>query len=639
MYQVNSKYKNVIYDPNTKHNLRLLVDGVPIEMKYCRNIKLIDETFDTDNFTLGSACYSQINLEIDKEAFLKLNSYKEFYFEEIIKLDNEEEQIIPIGFFYSHDNDIDTKNDYYIKFTLYDKMYDWDKDTIDFSNQVEEGNFTRLDLVNLICERYNIELATSNFLNNDKLINVYDNTLSIRSWLSFVSERAGGFAKFGRDNKLYIKSYGEVDIVEVDGRTIGEFENSDLKTITRVAYQNGAQNFSFGDDSGVTIWLSQDNLFSCDENEVLNIYNSLKGVQFQSIDIQMWGDASIDTGDVIKVNNLISFCAKEWEYGNGWYGRYKNILNEVTSSIQVNKITQEQKRRRIQSLIDEINQTISLIIEDVDGNKAQLSQIIQSISNILLSIQNSGGSNLIKNSVGFAGTTEWNLSYDNEETSKVDTISNVELLQNGTSGGAFQLNGVKISQEIIVSSKDTYTFNCKVQKRAGFTGYVKVYNKNDLSQIWERNFNQEKELSFDTITFENIKINGNSLIVEFYGIEGSNLTITDSMLNLGDLSSIWTQANGEILNTQVNINLNGILVKSLQFDETGQYTVINPLEFAGYTNKNGVSTRIFTVNGDTTEVENIYVKVMFKLPPIKMVRNLSAQNKGVAIVADWSGIK
>ncbi len=639
MYQVNSKYKNVIYDPNTKHNLRLLVDGVPIEMKYCRNIKLIDETFDTDNFTLGSACYSQINLEIDKEAFLKLNSYKEFYFEEIIKLDNEEEQIIPIGFFYSHDNDIDTKNDYYIKFTLYDKMYDWDKDTIDFSNQVEEGNFTRLDLVNLICERYNIELATSNFLNNDKLINVYDNTLSIRSWLSFVSERAGGFAKFGRDNKLYIKSYGEVDIVEVDGRTIGEFENSDLKTITRVAYQNGAQNFSFGDDSGVTIWLSQDNLFSCDENEVLNIYNSLKGVQFQSIDIQMWGDASIDTGDVIKVNNLISFCAKEWEYGNGWYGRYKNILNEVTSSIQVNKITQEQKRRRIQSLIDEINQTISLIIEDVDGNKAQLSQIIQSISNILLSIQNSGGSNLIKNSVGFAGTTEWNLSYDNEETSKVDTISNVELLQNGTSGGAFQLNGVKISQEIIVSSKDTYTFNCKVQKRAGFTGYVKVYNKNDLSQIWERNFNQEEELSFDTITFENIKINGNSLIVEFYGIEGSNLTITDSMLNLGDLSSIWTQANGEILNTQVNINLNGILVKSLQFDETGQYTVINPLEFAGYTNKNGVSTRIFTVNGDTTEVENIYVKVMFKLPPIKMVRNLSAQNKGVAIVADWSGIK
>lgn len=639
MYQVNSKYKNVIYDPNTKHNLRLLVDGVPIEMKYCRNIKLIDETFDTDNFTLGSACYSQINLEIDKEAFLKLNSYKEFYFEEIIKLDNEEEQIIPIGFFYSHDNDIDTKNDYYIKFTLYDKMYDWDKDTIDFSNQVEEGNFTRLDLVNLICERYNIELATSNFLNNDKLINVYDNTLSIRSWLSFVSERAGGFAKFGRDNKLYIKSYGEVDIVEVDGRTIGEFENSDLKTITRVAYQNGAQNFSFGDDSGVTIWLSQDNLFSCDENEVLNIYNSLKGVQFQSIDIQMWGDASIDTGDVIKVNNLISFCAKEWEYGNGWYGRYKNILNEVTSSIQVNKITQEQKRRRIQSLIDEINQTISLIIEDVDGNKAQLSQIIQSISNILLSIQNSGGSNLIKNSVGFAGTTEWNLSYDNEETSKVDTISNVELLQNGTSGGAFQLNGVKISQEIIVSSKDTYTFNCKVQKRAGFTGYVKVYNKNDLSQIWERNFNQEEELSFDTITFENIKINGNSLIVEFYGIEGSNLTITDSMLNLGDLSSIWTQANGEILNTQVNINLNGILVKSLQFDETGQYTVINPLEFAGYTNKNGVSTRVFTVNGDTTEVENLYVKVMFKLPPIKMVRNLSAQNKGVAIVADWSGIK
>jgi len=160
-----------------------------------------------------------------------------------------------------------------------------------------------------------------------------------------------------------------------------------------------------------------------------------------------------------------------------------------------------------------------------------------------------------------------------------------------------------------------------------------VFNNNAFLSL------QEEVLNFENITFENINITGNTLIVEMYGTEGTNLIITDSMLNLGNLCSVWTQANGEILNTQVNINLNGILVKSLQFDETGQYTVINPLEFAGYTNKNGVSTRIFTVNGDTTEVENIYVKVMFKLPPIKMVRNLSAQNKGVAIVADWSGIK
>ena len=639
MYQVNSKYKNVIYNPDTKHDLRILVDGVPIDVKYCRNIHLDDETFDADNFTLGSACYSQIKLDIDKEAFNNLSTYREFYFEEIIKLDDDEEQIIPIGFFYSHPNDIDTKNDYYIKFVLSDKMYDFDTETIDFSSQVESGNFTRLDLVNLICKKYIIELATPNFLNKDKLVNVYDNTLSVRSWLSFISERAGGFAKFGRDNRLYIKSYGEVDVVEVNHRTIGEFENNDLKTITRVAYQNGAQNFSFGDDTGTTIWLSQDNFFSCDEDEVLAIFNSLKGIQFQSIDIQMWGDSSIDTGDIIKVNNLISFCQKEWDYGNGWYGKYKTTLNEVKSSIEVNKISQEQKRRRIQSLIDEVSQTITMIIEEVDGNKAQLSQILQSLTDILFSIQTSGGSNLIKNSVGFAGTTEWNLDYDNEETSKVDTISSVELLQNGVSGGAFQLNGVKISQNIIVNSRDTYTFNCKVQKRAGFNGYIKVYNANDLTQVWEKQFVKEEELNFENVTFENIKIDGNALVVEFYGIEGSNLTITDSMLNLGNLSSIWTQANGEILNTQVNINLNGILVKSLQFEETGQYTVINPLEFAGYTNKNGVSTRVFTVNGDTTEVENLYVKVMFKLPPIKMVRNLSEQNKGVAIVADWSGIK
>ena len=37
---------------------------------------------------------------------------------------------------------------------LSDKMYDFDTETIDFSNQVKSGNFTRLDLVNLICKKY-----------------------------------------------------------------------------------------------------------------------------------------------------------------------------------------------------------------------------------------------------------------------------------------------------------------------------------------------------------------------------------------------------------------------------------------------------------------------------------------------------
>lgn len=323
-------------------------------------------------------------------------------------------------------------------------------------------------------------------------------------------------------------------------------------------------------------------------------------------------------------------------------GLSENIFSEKLNESQTDYSKADKTDRRINQtyiIADKLQQLIEATIINVEGNTERITQILQNISEILMSVQQSGGNNLIKNSVGFAGTTEWDLAYDNEETSVVNTISNVELLQNGTSGGAFQLNGVKITQNIVVNSKDTYTFNCKVQKRAGFSGYIKVYNANDLTQSWERKLANEEELNFEDITFENIKINGNSLIVEFYGVEGSNLTITDSMLNLGDLSSVWTQANGEILNTQVNINMNGVMVKSIQFDENGQYVVMSPLEFAGYAKKNGVSVRVFTVNGDTTEVENLYIKNMMKIPPIKFVPNKTGNNRGVATVADWSGIQ
>lgn len=323
-------------------------------------------------------------------------------------------------------------------------------------------------------------------------------------------------------------------------------------------------------------------------------------------------------------------------------GLSENIFSEKLNESQTDYSKADKTDRRINQtyiIADKLQQLIEATIINVEGNTERITQILQNISEILMSVQQSGGNNLIKNSVGFAGTTEWDLAYDNEETSVVNTISNVELLQNGTSGGAFQLNGVKITQNIVVNSKETYTFNCKVQKRAGFSGYIKVYNANDLTQSWERKLENEEELNFENITFENIKINGNSLIIEFYGVEGSNLTITDSMLNLGDLSSVWTQANGEILNTQVNINMNGVMVKSIQFDENGQYVVMSPLEFAGYAKKNGVSVRVFTVNGDTTEVENLYIKNMMKIPPIKFVPNKTGNNRGVATVADWSGIQ
>ena len=117
-------------------------------------------------------------------------------------------------------------------------------------------------------------------------------------------------------------------------------------------------------------------------------------------------------------------------------------------------------------------------------------------------------------------------------------------------------------------------------------------------------------------------------IVEFYGSADSNAFFTDNMLALGEYKSQWTQANGEVMNTQVNINLEGVLVK--RGDD--EYTVMSPSEFAGYYNINGTKTRVFSLNKDVTGVKKLESKDEMKMVPIKVVPITEGDLQGWAFV-------
>ena len=84
------------------------------------------------------------------------------------------------------------------------------------------------------------------------------------------------------------------------------------------------------------------------------------------------------------------------------------------------------------------------------------------------------------------------------------------------------------------------------------------------------------------------------------------------------------------MNTQVNISVDGVLVKSTVYE--GDYTVMSPLEFAGYSNINGVITKVFSLNKDTTEIEKLKVDNGIVMPPIKIVPVTSGARQGWAFV-------
>lgn len=280
--------------------------------------------------------------------------------------------------------------------------------------------------------------------------------------------------------------------------------------------------------------------------------------------------------------------------------------------------------KRVQSTelwVDKAAGEIASLIKDMYEENGVVNtnytQILQTIKDIVFTVQTSGGTNLILNSVGFAGTESW------ETSGGVSTLSSVDLQQNTVSGGAFVLTKGSITQRITVKAnsastsdedKQYYSFSCKIKKGADSSGTIRIYNDEEEYII---------ELDETTQKYTEFSLKSLSPKMNYYNIElksiNGEILFSDNMLNMGNITSQWTQASGEILNTQVNITNNGIIIKSIQFDTNGQYTIISPLEFSGYAKVNGVQTRVFTLNGDTTEVEKIKARSGIDMTPIKIV--------------------
>lgn len=373
MYVLNdrTKYENAIYTNEVERTLLTYINNTLINGSYIKSLSYNAEIFENSKISLGSALVDEIKVSINKEGITNLNDINEFYFEEKITYGDGTEDTIPIGFFYSLPNNVDTSSKDFVRFTLKSKM-ELLKEPFKVSELIsDDSTLTRKGLVEAICNKYDLYLASEDFINNDIVVGNYDDSIYATSYLTMISERAGGFAYIGRtktDGKLplYIKSLNETDKVTIPNQTLGEYENKDKVTISKISYTNGVDLIEQGDDTGITIYLSNNSIFTCTEEEVLNIYNSLNGLSFQSLVVKIWGDSTIDKGDLITIDNLTTFAQMSWEYQRGFIGSYRTKLEESKSSMEVSKVSASEERRMLRTEINELDGSLKIISEKVD---------------------------------------------------------------------------------------------------------------------------------------------------------------------------------------------------------------------------------------------------------------------------------
>ena len=376
MYHTSNSYKSKIYEPSTRHLLKIFINDVEIDKKYILECKLSQQLFSNDEFSLGSITAQAVDLKLYKSALP--DSIHKIYIESGII-----GEVIPIGYF--NVDEINQDDDYTVTLKLLDDM-------IKFEFNYDGGKLnypcSLLSVLQDICKKAGVELGVTSFLNANKKIAVYDNTISARTYISYIAEQAGGFACIGRDGKLYIKTIGE-NRAELPLKYFQNVSWGENIRISRIKYEDGLQLFETWNETGNTIYISQENMYIVDQEQIDNIYNQLNGLEVYSFEGDSIIDPALDIGDLLFIDNKYVIYQGSSQY----VGKFKA---SITSKIQykakeeTTSRTPSQKtvNRHVQSQINQAEGKIIQLAQETAEHEEKLTKVEQDIEGVKQSVLN-----------------------------------------------------------------------------------------------------------------------------------------------------------------------------------------------------------------------------------------------------------
>ncbi|MBR6122133.1 hypothetical protein IKQ19_00695 [Candidatus Saccharibacteria bacterium] len=275
--------------------------------------------------------------------------------------------------------------------------------------------------------------------------------------------------------------------------------------------------------------------------------------------------------------------------------------------------------------VDKQGQTIESIVEEQTTLENQVNEnyttITQTISDVITSVQNSGGNNLLKNSAMYSlDDNGLPLSWALSGAGTINIAPSAEAAVNGSlSRQNISLKGMTATQVVEVKAdnsgitdKTYYSFSCKIKKTVVGECLVRITDGTETG-VWEISLDNGEESFYDEYSLEGMLPNSSNLTVSVYGSNDSEFSINDMMLAVGDYKTQWTQANGEFANTQVSIDNTGVTIRSNTLD--GTYTKQTPQELSAYSN----NVLTATINNDGISAPKADFRDEITMSPIKIV--------------------
>lgn len=288
-------------------------------------------------------------------------------------------EMIPIGIY--NVDDYTDNDDNTITIKALDNMIKFEFN-YDGSELISKGEATLLEVAQDICKKAGVELNSTSFLNSDKKIAVYDNTVTAREYISYIAESAGGFACIDRKGKLCFRKFYQ-DETEIPLEMFGEYKWGEEFKISKVSYEDGIRSFKFGDDTRNNLWINQGNMYIVDEDQVQKIYNEIKDLTANTFEGKTVIDPAIDIGDKMVVNGKSVIYQGEMSLEG-------KFIAQISSKIQikqkeettVKKESQKVVNRKVQSRIDQAEGKIEQLVEETSEQSQKLTKVEQTVDSI-----------------------------------------------------------------------------------------------------------------------------------------------------------------------------------------------------------------------------------------------------------------
>lgn len=286
-----------------------------------------------------------------------------------------------------------------------------------------------------LCNQVGLQVGNVNFANSNYMIlgNPFTNNEDCRTVLSNIAQLAGGFAKIGRDNKVYIitlknmsnllkvKDIHSMPVIQLNSLAVKNLSSVKSNTKETLDGNNYFTDFSknnkWGEVNSLVLRLSSiegentsiddqasiqanglteiviaDNYFLTSqaerENAIQPLWGVLKGISYLPFKTTYYGYPYLDSGDLICVvdnqeNEYISYVLNHTFKFNGTFnGTLDTPALTKTQTAYKNNIDVKTKFKQTERKIDKINGEIEDIVEEQTEQGSSLTQVIQNVNSI-----------------------------------------------------------------------------------------------------------------------------------------------------------------------------------------------------------------------------------------------------------------